>query len=148
MNDPRVYSESEEEASDPDDIEIDYNTLYTEEDNEEEYNSNEDSDDEDILPENNHTKFNIISNNELYLKFTKDKKLHPYLTQFERVKILSLRAEQIENGSPVLIEVPNHLTDSREIAEQEYREKKIPFIVRRYINSNYEDWKLTEFLNY
>ena len=148
MDDAQDYSDSGSVASDSDDIEVDYSTLYNEEDIDEEYNSNDESEDDDILPENNHTKFNIISNNELYVNFSNEKKLHPYLTKFEKVKILSLRASQIENGSPVLVTVPSTYTDSKHIAELEFREKKIPFIIRRYINNGYEDWKLSDFLNY
>ena len=59
MDDPQEYSESESVVSDPDDIEVDYSTLYNEEDIEEDYNSDGESVEEDILPENNHTKFNI-----------------------------------------------------------------------------------------
>ena len=35
--------------------------------------------------------------------------------------------------------------DPLKIAEKELREKKIPFIIRRYLpNNSYEDWKLDE----
>lgn len=108
----------------------------------------EDVDDEDILPENNHSKFNIISNNEVYNNLEKKKKLYPYLSEFERVKVLSLRAEQIENGAPVNIVVPKGIIKSLDIARLEYKQKKTPFIVRRFTNNGFEDWKLTEFINY
>jgi DNA-directed RNA polymerase subunit K/omega len=143
------YDESEHSDIDPDDMEIDYNTLYDDEDIDEDLPSGDESGDDEVLPENNHIKFNIISNNELYLNIEKkQKKLNPYLTNFEKIKVLSLRAEQIENNSPVLVEVPKYMTSSRDIAELEFREKKIPFMIRRYMGNEYEDWKLSEFLNY
>ena len=143
------YEESQASDEDPDDLEVDYSNLIDEEDLDEDIYSDDDSETDDILPENNHIRFNIISNNELYLKCqNQPKKMHPYLTNFEKIKILAARAEQIENNCPVLIDVPPEISSSRDIAELEYREKKIPFIIRRYCGNETEDWKLTEFLNY
>ena len=150
MNPEEEDYESQQSDVDPDDMELDYSNLYDEDDIDEESLSDDDSDsNDDVLPENNHIRFNIISNNELYLKIeSTKKKLHPYLTNFEKIKILAVRAEQIENNCPVLIDVPSNITSSREIAELEFKQKKIPFIVRRCIGTEHEDWKLSEFLNY
>jgi DNA-directed RNA polymerases I, II, and III subunit RPABC2 len=38
-------------------------------------------------------------------------------------------------------------TDALKIAEKELAEKKIPFIIRRYLpDGSYEDWKLDELI--
>tara|TARA_B100002052_G_C15818177_1_gene569220 strand:- start:631 stop:915 length:285 start_codon:yes stop_codon:yes gene_type:complete len=69
----------------------------------------------------------------------------PYITKYERARILGVRATQISMNSPVVIET-NGLTDPLEIALEEYKQKKIPLIVRRYLpDKTYEDWKLTDF---
>ena len=78
-------------------------------------------------------------------KQTKQKITTPYITKYERARILGVRATQISMNSPVMIET-NGLTDPLEIALEEYKQKKIPLIIRRPIpNGTYEDWKLTDF---
>ena len=52
------------------------------------------------------------------------------LSKFEKVRILGQRAEQISMGAPPLVDIKG-LTDALSIAEKEFREKKIPFIVER-----------------
>ena len=45
-----------------------------------------------------------------------------------------------------MVEIKSHDTVI-DIAEKELRERKIPFIIRRYFsNCEYEDWKLNEFV--
>ena len=76
---------------------------------------------------------------------TENKITVPYITKYERARILGVRATQISMNSPVMIET-NGLTDPLEIALEEYKQKKIPLIVRRYLpDKTYEDWKLTDF---
>jgi len=78
-------------------------------------------------------------------KQTKQKITTPYITKYERARILGVRATQISMNSPIMIEA-NGLTDPLEIALEEYKQKKIPLIIRRPIpNGTYEDWKLTDF---
>ena len=57
----------------------------------------------------------------------------PYLTKYERARILGQRAKQIETGAKPLVRVPENIIDSYIIAELELKEKKIPFIIRRPI---------------
>ena len=57
----------------------------------------------------------------------------PYLTKYEKARILGQRAKQIENGSRPLVNVPENIIDSYIIADLELKEKKIPFILRRPI---------------
>ena len=74
----------------------------------------------------------------------KKKITQPFITKFERAKILGIRSEMISNGSPPLVH--NTFDNSYDIAKQEYLEKKIPLIIRRYLpNNTYEDWRLTDF---
>lgn len=91
-----------------------------------------------------------MSNNSEIINLTrsgqiKQKITTPYITKYERARILGVRATQISMNSPVMIET-NGLTDPLEIALEEYKQKKIPLIIRRQIpNGTYEDWKLTDF---
>ena len=52
------------------------------------------------------------------------------LTKFEKVRIIGQRAEQIASGAPPTVDITN-LIDAVSIAEKEFNEKKIPFILNR-----------------
>ena len=90
-------------------------------------------------------KSEIININETYINYSQKNKTTPsFITKFEKAKILGIRSEMISNGSPPLVQTD--FTDSYDIAKQEYLEKKIPLIIRRYLpNNTYEDWKLSDF---
>ncbi|UPR00583.1 subunit K of DNA-directed RNA polymerase [Chloropicon primus] len=67
-----------------------------------------------------------------------------YMTKYERARVLGTRALQISMNAPVLVDVEK-LTDPLQIAMKELRERKIPFVVRRYLpDGSYEDWSLDE----
>jgi DNA-directed RNA polymerase subunit K/omega len=55
----------------------------------------------------------------------------PFLTKYEKTRVLGQRAKQIENGARSFVNVPENIIDSYVIAELELKEKKIPFIIRR-----------------
>lgn len=86
-------------------------------------------------------------------KLLKDKKIPegertttPYMTKYERARILGTRALQISMNAPVLVDLEGE-TDPLQIAIKEMREKKIPLIVRRYLpDGYYEDWTCEELL--
>lgn len=72
-------------------------------------------------------------------KSHKDKKIPndqrtttPFMTKYERARILGTRALQISMNAPVLVDLEGE-TDPLQIAIKELREKKIPLIVRRYL---------------
>ena len=68
-----------------------------------------------------------------------------YLTKYEKARVLGARALQISKNAPVMVNLTPGEWDPLKIAEKELREKKIPFIIRRYLpNNSYEDWKLDE----
>ena len=65
------------------------------------------------------------------------------MTRFEKARLIAARAEQIQNGSPVLVETSNH--DAILIAEEELRAKKIPIAIRRNMpDGRVEVWKVSE----
>ncbi|KAK6589425.1 DNA-directed RNA polymerases I [Cryptosporidium xiaoi] len=70
----------------------------------------------------------------------------PYMTKFEKARIIGTRALQISMNAPVAIPLEGE-TDPLIIAEKELYTKKIPFVIRRYLpNGNYEDWKIDELI--
>ena len=72
----------------------------------------------------------------------------PYLTKYEKTRILGQRAKQIENGSKPFVKVPENVIDGYIIAELELREKKIPFIIKRPIpGGGFEYWRLNDLEN-
>jgi DNA-directed RNA polymerase subunit K/omega len=66
------------------------------------------------------------------------------LTKYEKTRILGERASQIENGSTILISNPKRFNNAYQIAEEEFRLKKIPFIIKRPYNNGYEYLKLSD----
>ena len=75
----------------------------------------------------------------------------PFLTKYEKAKILGQRAKQIESGTKPLINVPENVVDSYLIAELELKQKRIPFIIRRPIPGGaceYWNIKDLEFISY
>ena len=69
----------------------------------------------------------------------------PFLTKYERARILGQRAKQIESGSKPFIKIPENIMDGYIIAEMELDQKKIPFIIRRPLPSGgCEYWNLRD----
>lgn len=68
----------------------------------------------------------------------------PFLTRFERCRVVGARATQIAMGAEPLIDA-NGKTDPLEIAEMELMANKIPMIIRRHLpNGTFEDWNLQD----
>ncbi|KAI9931614.1 hypothetical protein ASPWEDRAFT_37545 [Aspergillus wentii DTO 134E9] len=70
----------------------------------------------------------------------------PYMTKYERARVLGTRALQISMNAPVLVDLEGE-TDPLQISIKELNQKKIPLIVRRYLPDGwYEDWTCEELL--
>ncbi len=68
----------------------------------------------------------------------------PYLTKYEKARIIGARALQISKNAPIFVNAENE-TDPILIAEKELREHKIPFIIRRFLpDGSYEDWAVKD----
>jgi DNA-directed RNA polymerase subunit K/omega len=63
-----------------------------------------------------------------------------YMTKYEKVRIIGIRAKQISMGAPPLVDFTD-LIDSISIAEKEFEEKKIPLIIKR----KHPDGKMEKF---
>jgi DNA-directed RNA polymerase subunit K/omega len=72
---------------------------------------------------------------------------YPFLTNFEKTKIIGLRANQLSKGSAAFVAVPKHITDVRDIARLELEQKRLPFIIKRPLpNGQFEYWRLIDLL--
>ncbi|KAH3902433.1 probable DNA-directed RNA polymerases I, II, and III subunit RPABC2 [Saccharomycodes ludwigii] len=70
----------------------------------------------------------------------------PYMTKYERARILGTRALQISMNAPVFVDLEGE-TDPLKIAMKELVEKKIPLVIRRYLpDGSFEDWTVEELI--
>ncbi|AMD22463.1 HHL307Cp [Eremothecium sinecaudum] len=76
----------------------------------------------------------------------KDRTTTPYMTKYERARILGTRALQISMNAPVFVDLEGE-TDPMRIAMKELAEKKIPLVIRRYLpDGSFEDWSVEELI--
>ena len=74
-------------------------------------------------------------------------KTYPFMTQYERTRVIGFRANQLSQGAEPFITVPEHVSDVREIARLELAAKRLPFIIKRPLpNGKYEYWRLQDLL--
>ena len=75
-------------------------------------------------------------------------KLHrtlPYLTKYERARVLGQRAKQINSGAKSFVKIPENVIDGYLIAELELSQKRVPFIIRRPLpGAGSEYWNLKD----
>lgn len=75
-----------------------------------------------------------------------EKKTKPYMTKYEKARVLGTRALQISRNSPIMVDA-NGESNSLKIAQMELRERKIPIIIRRFLpDGTYEDWKIDDMI--
>jgi len=68
-----------------------------------------------------------------------------YLTKYEKTKIIGYRANQINNGSKPYITLQNDVIDGYVIANEELKQKRIPYIIRRpLVGGKVEFWKISD----
>jgi len=72
-------------------------------------------------------------------------KTMPFITKFEKARLLGERAKQINAGAQPMVKVDEDIIDGYLIALKEYQEKKIPMIICRPLpNGGCEYWKLQD----
>lgn len=70
----------------------------------------------------------------------------PYMTKYERARIIGTRALQISMNARVMVDVAGE-TDPIAIARMELEQRRIPLSVRRYLpDGSYEDWCVDELI--
>ncbi|KAH6571079.1 hypothetical protein BASA50_003686 [Batrachochytrium salamandrivorans] len=70
----------------------------------------------------------------------------PYMTKYEKARILGTRALQISMNAPVMVDLTGE-SDPLQIAMKELRERKVPLMVRRFMpDGSWEDWSVEELI--
>ena len=137
------------------------------ESNENDENDENDEDDDDILQkfDNETKKMYIASHHPECLSFNHEEtdtlsrvvrdengriidpyhKTLPFLTKYEKTRILGIRTKQLNEGAKPYIDVNPTIIDGYIIAQLELEHKRLPFIIRRPIpNGGSELWKLQD----
>jgi len=69
----------------------------------------------------------------------------PFLTKYEKARIIGIRAKQINSGAKPFVQVPENVIDGYLIAEMELKEKRVPFIIKRPLpGGTCEYWKIQD----
>jgi DNA-directed RNA polymerase I, II, and III subunit RPABC2 len=71
----------------------------------------------------------------------------PWITQFERTKILGFRANQLAQGAKPYVPVPKHIVNTVDIARLELKERRLPYIISRIMpDGNFEFWRISDLM--
>jgi len=71
----------------------------------------------------------------------------PFLTVYEKTKVLGTRANQIATGARPFVVVPEHMTDPLEIARLELEQRRLPYIIKRPMpDGTFEYWRLSDLM--
>ena len=79
----------------------------------------------------------------------KDKKhmSPPFLTVYERTKILGTRANQLADGAMPFVAVPEYMTKPLDIAKLELEQRRLPYIIKRPMpDGTFEYWRLSDLM--
>jgi DNA-directed RNA polymerase subunit K/omega len=89
----------------------------------------------------------VISNSDIKTNYDPNKNItRPVLSKYELAKVIGMRMEQIARGGKSTIDTTG-LTTVREIAFNELKEKKLPFMISRSLpNGKKEIWKLEDMI--
>ena len=94
---------------------------------------------------------NSITNEDttaFYANYQEMKKTYispPFLTKFEKTKVISERSQQLSNGAVSFLKSTKNYNNVYEIAMEELKQKKLPFIIARPVVNDVEYWKLEDF---
>lgn len=71
----------------------------------------------------------------------------PFLTVYERTKILGTRTNQLADGAMPFISVPEYVTQPLEIAKMELEQRRLPYILKRPMpDGTFEYWRLSDLM--
>ncbi len=87
----------------------------------------------------------VLNYTQIIEQVNKPKKTLPFMTKYEVARVIGVRMEQLSRGAKPNISTKG-LYSIREIAEEELKQRKTPFIIRRPLpNNTFEYWKIEEF---
>jgi DNA-directed RNA polymerase subunit K/omega len=71
----------------------------------------------------------------------------PFLTVYERTKILGARTNQLAEGAMPFVTVPEYMTQPLEIAKLELEQRRLPYIIKRPMpDGTFEYWRLSDLM--
>lgn len=71
----------------------------------------------------------------------------PFLTIYERTKILGTRTNQLAEGAMPFVTVPEYMTQPLDIAKLELEQRRLPFIIKRPMpDGTFEYWRLSDLM--
>ena len=74
-------------------------------------------------------------------------KSQPFLSQYEKTRILGFRTNQLAQGARAFIVVPPHIVNTLDIAKMELEQRRLPFIVKRPMpDGSFEYWRLSDLM--
>jgi DNA-directed RNA polymerase subunit K/omega len=74
-------------------------------------------------------------------------KSQPFLTQYEKTRILGFRTNQLAQGAIPYIAVPQHIRNVLDIAKMELEQRRLPFIIKRPMpDGTFEYWRLSDLM--
>ena len=91
------------------------------------------------------SKLSVVTRDETNIIIDPLHKTIPFLTKYEKARVLGQRSKQIECGAKPLVKVPENVIEGYIIAELELHQKRIPFIIKRPIPGGaFEYWNLKD----
>lgn len=74
-------------------------------------------------------------------------KSQPFLTQYEKTRILGFRTNQLAQGALPYVNVPGHIRNVLDIAKMELEQRRLPFIIKRPMpDGSFEYWRLCDLM--
>ncbi len=71
----------------------------------------------------------------------------PKITRFERARIIGARSLQVSLGAPILVSLPDSMSDPIDIALEEFQEDALPMTLRRALpDKSHQDIILSDLL--
>jgi DNA-directed RNA polymerase subunit K/omega len=72
-------------------------------------------------------------------------RMDPYLSKFEKARVLGVRTLQLQSGSQPFVKLAKPIMDSTLIAQMELDQKVLPFIIQRPDpNGGFEYWEVRD----
>ncbi len=74
-------------------------------------------------------------------------KSQPFLTQYEKTRILGFRTNQLAQGAIPYVQVPDHIRNVIDIAKMELEQRRLPYIIKRPMpDGTFEYWRLCDLM--
>lgn len=87
----------------------------------------------------------LVTRNEKGIIIDDNHKTYPVLSKYEKAKLIGIRVNQLNCGANAFVSETNLNIDKVLIVEEELKQKKLPFIIKRPIpNGKFEYWNVND----